>query len=69
MMSPKNKPNSKPIQTQFAKRPKMLQAQYIQRIKKIKADWLYLKQSQFKPNFIGQKSVFNILFSAIWQSS
>jgi hypothetical protein len=49
MMSPKNKPNSNPIQTQFTKRPKMMQTQYLQRIKKKNADWLYSKQSQFKP--------------------
>ena len=51
-MSPKNKPNSKPIQTQFAKKPKMMQIKYLQGIKKKNADWLYSKQSQFKPNLV-----------------
>ncbi|MHC4173100.1 MAG: hypothetical protein ACYST5_09200 [Planctomycetota bacterium] len=53
----KNKPNSKPIQTQskpIADRVKLMQCVYLQRIMKKNADRSYEKtkpkQSQFKPN-------------------
>jgi hypothetical protein len=52
-MSPKNKPNSNPIQSQFQEGQKMMQTPYLQRIKKKNADRLYSKQSQFKPKFMG----------------
>jgi len=55
----KNKPNSKPIQTQFDERPKLMQSVNIQRIMKKNANMGYEKQSQNKPNF------FNTLFRAI----
>jgi len=53
----KNKPNSNPIQTQsnpIAKRVKLMQSVYLQRIMKKNADRGYErtkpKQTQFKPN-------------------
>jgi hypothetical protein len=48
--SPKNEDhNEKRTQTNpiLTERPEMMQAQYLQRIKKIKADWPYSKQSKF----------------------
>ncbi|MBW2334094.1 MAG: hypothetical protein JRF06_03190, partial [Deltaproteobacteria bacterium] len=46
----KNKPNSKPIQTQFDERPKLMQSLYSQGIMKENADMGQKKQTQFKPN-------------------
>jgi hypothetical protein len=49
----KNKPNSKPIQTQskpIADRVKLMQCVYLQRIMKKNADRSYEKQSQNKAN-------------------
>jgi hypothetical protein len=57
MITLQNKPNSNPIQTQFQEGLKMMQAQYLQRIKNKNANWLYLKQSQNKPNFPTRKII------------
>jgi len=46
----KNKPNSKPIQSQFNERPKLMQSVYIQRITKKNTDMGPKKQTQFKAN-------------------
>jgi hypothetical protein len=65
--SPKNNGKAKkqtqtnPNEPNFILGAKMMQTRYLQRIKKMKADWLYFKQSQFKSNFILDMSLLAFL--------
>jgi len=47
-----NKPNSNPIQTQFAERVKLMQSMYLQRITKKNADMGYEKTNPIQTQFL-----------------